>query len=253
MSEIDQTKRVGVLAIVPYAYPDANALRVITDHLKSRYRVQLGHLQGTGTDLSGALERLVLGGCQEILAISLCQPLDASLSIWLPGALSSMANAHPQVDVHWVTPEKQSSDFSKMLAQLLDEPERHHKVRDQPAILSNPGWQYPLQRRWHLLVCNGPRCKLRGATQLQRVVRRWLKQHDIEEDDPINGVQMTGCQCLFPCNQGPLMIVNPGDTWYAALQAEDVAAVLEKHLLHGHVVTEKLIEQDPTTQPESAA
>lgn len=234
----------GVLAIIPYSYPDALAIRAALDRLGQHYPVEVCQLQAGGRGISPTLARLAERGCRKIVALSLCQPLDRSLSQWLPGALASLQQAHPELELHWASPQS-GEPLAELLLSLVDDASNQTPVSQWSAKLGEPGWQYPIKRRWHMLLCTGPRCQARGAPEIRRAIQQWLKQHDIQENDPQKGVQLNGCSCLYPCNQGPLLVINPGDTWYASLTPEQIPALLNKHLLQDETETACLIQHAP--------
>lgn len=234
----------GVLAIIPYSYPDTAAVRSALAPLRQRYPTEVSQLQGGGRDLPAALDRLISLGCKKVIAVSLCQPLDNSLSQWLPRALAALQEQHPETEIHWAAPDS-GAPLAELLMALIDSPENHQPVTGWPAQMGNPGWQYPIRRRWHLLLCTGPRCQAQGAQRIRLAIGRWLKKQGIREDDPERGVQLNGCSCLYPCNQGPLLIVNPGDTWYADLTPEAIPALLDSHLLNNQIDHSLLIESAP--------
>ena len=245
---MSETATTGVLAIVPYSYPDPAALSAALAELRAHYPTEVSQLQTGGRDIPATLEKLIRLGCKKVIALSVCQPLDKSLSQWLPGTLASLQQQYPEVAIHWATP-KSGQPLAQLLSSLVSDPVNNKPVTGVPATLSNPGWQYPIRRRWHLLLCTGPRCQVRGAQRIRMAIGRWLKQQGIKEDDPERGVQLNGCSCLYPCNQGPLLVINPGDTWYANLTPEQVPELLDKHLLNGEITSEQLIE----TAPEEAS
>lgn len=252
ISREDRQPAEGVLAIIPYAYLDSTVLQPTLQRLRSRYTLELAYIQGAGNDIATALSRLEQRGCRRIVAVSLCQPLDRSLNRWLPGALATLAIQYPDLQLYWSSPEHANAQFNELIDALVQNTHCQYPMKDYAPRLGETDWEYPLQRRWHLLLCVGPRCKFKGATAVQRAIRHWLKAQGINENDADSGVQMTGCQCLFPCNQGPLLVINPGDTWYANLTPDEIPTLLERHLLNGEKAVEKLIQQAPSQPSDSA-
>jgi (2Fe-2S) ferredoxin len=57
-------------------------------------------------------------------------------------------------------------------------------------------------------------------------------------------VSVTSSGCLGPCFDGPTIVVYPEGTWYAGVKEEDVAEIVEKHMVGGQVV-ERLVYRWP--------
>ncbi|MGE5550330.1 MAG: NADH-quinone oxidoreductase subunit NuoF [Bacteroidota bacterium] len=85
--------------------------------------------------------------------------------------------------------------------------------------------------RTHVLICGGTPCVLGGC----RAVKDGLLA-EIERRGLANEIKVVETGCLGPCDQGPIMVVYPEGTTYARLRAEDIAVIVEEHLLKGRVV-----------------
>lgn len=50
--------------------------------------------------------------------------------------------------------------------------------------------------------------------------------------------KVTGTGCLSPCNLGPLVIANPGGTWFGHVDAGDAEALVagQENQLEDHVL-----------------
>ncbi len=87
--------------------------------------------------------------------------------------------------------------------------------------------------RRHLFVCNNPRssgkpaCGQRG-TDLVAAVQNLL----IARGTP--DALVTSCGCLGPCFDGPNAVVYPEGIWYARLDIDDAASLVD-HLIGGIV------------------
>ncbi len=97
--------------------------------------------------------------------------------------------------------------------------------------------------RAHVLMCGGTGCTSSGSQKINAEFEAQLKKHGLEEE--IKLVQ-TGCFGL--CALGPIVIVYPEGTFYSMVNVEDVAEIVEEHLLKGRVVTrlvyDETIEED---------
>lgn len=53
-------------------------------------------------------------------------------------------------------------------------------------------------------------------------------------------IALTQSGCLGPCHLGANVLVYPDGVMYSAVKPEDVATIVEQHLVNGHPVSEKL-------------
>ncbi len=49
-------------------------------------------------------------------------------------------------------------------------------------------------------------------------------------------IKITRTGCLGPCEEGPVIVVYPEGTWYKAVTLDDVAELVESHILGGKPV-----------------
>ena len=56
--------------------------------------------------------------------------------------------------------------------------------------------------------------------------------------------------CLGQCGSGPMVLVEPEETWYSQVQPKDVSAIVSQHLKGGRPVTRKLY---PAFHPKETA
>ena len=64
-----------------------------------------------------------------------------------------------------------------------------------------------------MLVCRGPRCTALGSDRTAEALILALMRTGQGDDDVL--ITHTGCQ--FPCNQAPVVSVQPDDVWYGAV------------------------------------
>ena len=86
--------------------------------------------------------------------------------------------------------------------------------------------------RSHVLICGGTGCTSSGSRKLQTILEQELANRGLTDEIKI---VKTGCFGL--CEHGPVMIVYPDGTFYSRVQPEDIAEIVEEHLLKGRVVT----------------
>jgi len=55
--------------------------------------------------------------------------------------------------------------------------------------------------------------------------------------------------CLNRCQQGPVMLVEPGHTMYVNLTKEKIDRIIDEHLIGGRVVEEYVIDESVWGEP----
>ncbi len=101
--------------------------------------------------------------------------------------------------------------------------------------------------RSHVLICGGTGCTSSGSKVLMSTFEEELKKQGLE--DEIKIVQ-TGCFGL--CALGPVVIVYPEGTFYSHVKKEDVAEIVEEHLLKGRLV-DRLVYKDVAEEVKDVA
>jgi NADP-reducing hydrogenase subunit HndC len=86
-------------------------------------------------------------------------------------------------------------------------------------------------KRSQILICGGTGCTSSGSVKLVQELKKELVKHDIL--DEIEVIQ-TGCFGL--CELGPVVIVYPEGTFYSRVTVEDIAEMVEEHLVKGRVL-----------------
>jgi len=49
-------------------------------------------------------------------------------------------------------------------------------------------------------------------------------------------VRINSAGCLDRCNEGPVMVIYPNETWYTYVDNEDIDEIIESHLIKGDTV-----------------
>lgn len=62
-------------------------------------------------------------------------------------------------------------------------------------------------------------------------------------------VQPVRTACLNRCQQGPVMLVEPGHHMYVYLTKEKIDKIIDEHIIGGNVVEEYLISKDVWDEP----
>ena len=100
--------------------------------------------------------------------------------------------------------------------------------------------------RNHILVCGGTGCVAANSKEIIDEFNLQLKKFGLENEAK---VIQTGCFGL--CALGPIVVVYPEGSFYAETKAENVAEIVEEHILKGRVV-ERLLYKE-TVKEDSIA
>ena len=49
-------------------------------------------------------------------------------------------------------------------------------------------------------------------------------------------VRINNAGCLDRCEEGPVLVVYPEETWYTYVDKDDIDEIIDEHLVHGRVV-----------------
>lgn len=93
--------------------------------------------------------------------------------------------------------------------------------------LTSTAWEAVTRYRRQVLVCRGPRCTARGSDETARALILGLMEAGLGDHDVL--VTHTGCQ--FPCNQAPVVSVQPDDVWYGGVDPDSARRIVSDHLL----------------------
>ncbi|WP_328597335.1 NADH-quinone oxidoreductase subunit NuoF [Heliobacterium mobile] len=99
--------------------------------------------------------------------------------------------------------------------------------------------QQPAEGKKRLLICAGTGCIASGSRPLKEHLETELTARGLRQDVDII---LTGCHGF--CEQGPILIVEPGKTFYCRVQTEDVDEIVEQHLLREERV-DRLLYREP--------
>ena len=98
----------------------------------------------------------------------------------------------------------------------------------------------------HVLICGGTGCHATGSLSVKDALLSAIADKGLAET--VRVVE-TGCNGF--CAMGPLMVVEPDGVFYQKLGVDDIAEVVESHLVNGKPV-ERLFYKDPTTKKKIA-
>jgi len=106
--------------------------------------------------------------------------------------------------------------------------------------------------RHHVFVCNNVRapddpkgCCGQAGLELQRALKAEVARRGLRK-----AVRANASGCLDACAFGPSIVVYPEGVWYGGVKLEDVAEIVESHLVNG-VPVERL-RQRQLEEPQQA-
>jgi len=118
-----------------------------------------------------------------------------------------------------------------MALKRITSPQDLNKVRQ--AVLDE---QKRNASKKQILLCSGAGCIASGSLQLKKALEQKIKEEKLD-------VEVVETGCLGPCAQGPVIVVNPDQTFYQDLKPEDARDIVDEHLRKGKPV-ERLAPKD---------
>lgn len=107
--------------------------------------------------------------------------------------------------------------------------------------------------RHHVFVCTGKSCSAVDSADVRATFERELLARGIlfgkekKGKNPRGTIILTECASVGFCAIGPAVMVYPDGVWYAQVSTEDVAEIVEEHLLNGRVVERLALLTVPST------
>ncbi|MEZ5305886.1 MAG: (2Fe-2S) ferredoxin domain-containing protein [Pyrinomonadaceae bacterium] len=98
----------------------------------------------------------------------------------------------------------------------------------------------------HVFVCCGTSCEKVGAREVMAEFAKELESRQIRFGKPEVGrnpkgsIMLTECGSVGFCSVGVAVIVYPDGIWYAQVTEDDVAEIVESHIIGGKPV-ERLV------------
>ena len=96
----------------------------------------------------------------------------------------------------------------------------------------------------HLMVCGGTGCHATKSLDIKDRLETEIAARKLEEK-----AQIVETGCIGFCAQGPVMCVFPGGIFYQLLKPEDMAEILDEHVLKGNPVERLMYHDSETGKP----
>jgi len=91
----------------------------------------------------------------------------------------------------------------------------------------------------HLLVCGGTGCRASASDSIVESLKQELENKGLSDE-----VQVIMTGCFGFCEKGPIVKVQPDNTFYVEVKPEDAAEIIDEHVIKGRQV-KRLLYQDP--------
>lgn len=186
-------------------------------------------LEAEGDAMWTALDQLVVHGASRIELRPIGLPFSQSLETWLPGAagswLARQGGDGPELYFAQALQTDPAVVRSAAWAQVTLK-----AIAPKPDGEIGKGWDRPPAFRHHLLVCAGPRCHLKDAPHLVDSLKAELGRRKISAQ-----CLVTTTGCLFPCNNGPVIVHYPRGDWYRVRSVSEVKEFVSRALCAGDV------------------
>lgn len=96
-------------------------------------------------------------------------------------------------------------------------------------------------KHMQILVCGGTGCKASASELIVENLRKMLADKNLESE-----VEVITTGCFGFCEKGPIVKIIPDNTFYVQVKPEDVAEIINEHILHSRKV-ERLLYKDPVS------
>ncbi len=93
--------------------------------------------------------------------------------------------------------------------------------------------------KMHLLICGGTGCRASASDSLAEALKRELENNSLQDD-----VQVVLTGCFGFCEKGPIVKVQPDNTFYTEVKPEDAKEIIEEHIIKGRQI-DRLLYTDP--------
>ena len=92
-----------------------------------------------------------------------------------------------------------------------------------------------------LIMCGGTGCQASRSQVLIDTVKKELAEQGLEKSVM---VRATGCHGF--CEQGPIVVVEPGNTFYCRVEPDDAREIIDRTVCNGEVI-DRLLYRDPVS------
>ena len=93
--------------------------------------------------------------------------------------------------------------------------------------------------RHHVFFCCNQRepgeacCNNHGSAKMREYAKDRVKKLGLAGK---GNVRINQAGCLDRCDEGPVLVIYPEETWYTYVDREDIDEIIDQHLVNGRVV-----------------
>lgn len=196
--------------------------------LADRLGAELAFLQLGSPGLTSELTRLAEAGAERLVLVGVSGGTAGPGVSWLRRIAAHWWREHGKDAPEVATAPAYMSKESEWKA-LVD---LARPITHGGPGLSSAAWEDAPGHTRQVFVCRGPRCTAAGAEETSTALVLALMRLGLGDDDVL--VTQTGCQ--FPCNQAPVVTVQPDDVWYGGVDPEAAEEIAAGHLTTGNPV-----------------
>jgi (2Fe-2S) ferredoxin len=224
MSDTDPVLLVGM------SVREVQARELLLD-LAAPHGAGVAFLQQGDPTLSVELTRLADLGAERIVVIGVSLGSMAPAVSWLRRICGYWWRERPGHRPEVAVGTSLATDAAEVRALLgLTRP-----ITGTEAGLTSAAWEDVPEHRHQVLVCRGPRCTALGSDKTTEALIIEMMRQGLGDDDVL--ITHTGCQ--FPCNQAPVVSIQPDDVWYAHVDPEVAGRIVREHVVAGHPVEDQ--------------
>jgi NADP-reducing hydrogenase subunit HndC len=99
--------------------------------------------------------------------------------------------------------------------------------------------------RMHILVCGGSGCRSAESEAIAEALKSELEVQSIRD------VQVVSTGCFGFCEKGPIVKIQPDNTFYIEVKPEDAKEIISEHIVKGRQI-KRLLFTDPATTKKEA-
>ncbi|MDO5287122.1 MAG: (2Fe-2S) ferredoxin domain-containing protein [Actinomycetia bacterium] len=208
--------------LVALTFPDASRWPELAA-AASRLQAAAALLQGDGPSLVDQLDGLAAAGAEPVRLVGVTFGDDPGPVSWL-GRVARwwLQSRGPGLEL-WLEPRP----VHGVPAELP--PEGGARRLSAKDSLRNPRWAEVPDVARQVLVCRGPRCSAQGAAQTHAALSQALGRNGAADTE----VLLTQSGCVFPCNQAPVVVVQPDMCWVGPVTPADVPGLVARVLTPG--------------------
>ncbi|MDQ1362177.1 MAG: hypothetical protein QG652_37 [Pseudomonadota bacterium] len=93
--------------------------------------------------------------------------------------------------------------------------------------------------KYHVFICTNQRepgelcCNRSGSGRIRDYAKDRIRALGLKG---AGKVRINSAGCMDRCEQGPVMVIYPEETWYTFVDEQDVEEIIQEHIIHGRKV-----------------